>query len=225
MPYYSRGYSSGYRRRRNYRRRYPRKGNGNIDLIKTAKAAYQGVKYLKGLVNVEKKAVYANASDTVSSSGVLNCLNLIAQGDAEENRSGDSIMMKMIHVNFKININASASHTNIRVMLFLFLQPQGATPTVTFPLQTTSNISCYNNDNAGLYTILYDKTFQVSITGNQEISKGFTRKFYQLHETFDGSTAAVGDIQRNALWLLAISDEGTNVPTMIWRSELLFVDN
>jgi len=223
MPYYNRRRTY---RRNGYRRRYPRKSTGGLDLIRTATAAYRGVKYLKGLVNVEKHALYTNGNNAVdNTTGVLNCLNLIAQGDLEANRTGDSVMMKMLHLNYKVQINASASHTAFRMILFLYKQPQGATPTIQFPLEAASHVSCYNNDNTGLYTILYDKTINLSIAGVQEKSLSVTRKFYQLHETFDGTTAAVGDIQTNALWMLMVSDEATNTPTCLWRSELLFIDN
>lgn len=195
-------------------------------MIKTAKAAYSGVKYLKGLVNVEKHALYTNNTATPDNTvGSLYTLNLIAQGDAEDNRQGDSIMMKKIHINLRYTINASASATSIRTIMFLYKQPQGATPNITFVLQNANVLSCWNHDNVGLYTILYDKTVNLSATGTQEVNRMITRSFYQLHETFDGTTAAVADIQTNALWLLFVSDEATNTPTVVWRSELLFIDN
>lgn len=223
MPY-RRGYRRNYRR--NYRRRYPTKGYGTMDLVKTATAAYRGVQYLRGLVNVEKHALDSQASlmpdNTV---GALECLNLIAQGDAEQNRQGDSIMMKSIHCNLKFTINSSATHTNIRIIMFLYKQPQGATPTLGFILSTVNTTGVYNHDNAGLYTILYDKSVNLSITGQQETYRQITRKFYQLHERFDGAAASVGDIQTNALWLAFISDEATNHPTVSVRSQLLFIDN
>lgn len=214
------------RRRGGYRRRYPRRGNGQMDLVKTAKMAYAGVKYLKGLVNVEKQALESTStSNPDSTTGSLSCLNLIAQGDAEGNRQGDSIMMKQIHLNIRYTINSSASNTSVRTILFLYKQPQGATPIITFPLSSATQMSPYNHDNAGLYTILYDKTVCLSNTGQQERYLQITRKFYQVHETFDGATASAADIQRNALWILHVSDEATNTPTVVHRSQLLYVDN
>lgn len=219
-------YRRNYRRRGGYRRRYPRKGNGATDYIKMAKAAYSGVKYLRGLVNVEKHALYTSLSGTPdSTSGVLQCLNLIAQGDGETDRTGDSVMIKSVHANIKYTMNAAATGTTIRTILFWYKQPQGATPISTFVLQGVSQMSCYNHDNAGLYTVLYDSTTVLNITGNQEICKSFTRKFYNIHETFDGVNANIGDIQTNALWILFISDEATNTPTITGRAEILYVDN
>lgn len=218
----------GYRRRRRggYRRRYPRKGNGTMDLIKTAKAAYTGVKYLRSLVNVEKQALNTSLNTTVSATaGHLQCLNLIAQGDAEGNRQGDSIMMKQIHCNFKYTINSSATHSTIRTIVFLYKQPQGATPTSDFVLSAQAHLANYNHDNAGLYTVLYDKSVVLNITSVQERIVQMTRKFYQVHETFDGIGATSTEIQTNALWVLFISDEATNLPSVSMRAQLMYIDN
>lgn len=223
MPYrYSR-----YRRqnRRRYRR-YPRTGTGMTDIIKTAKAAYNGVKYLKSIVNVEKHALYTNNTATnVPNTGVLECLNLIAQGDLEINRQGDSIMMKKIHINVKLTINSSASNSTVRTILFLYKQPQGATPTITFILNAAAHLACWNHDNVGLYQILYDKSKSLSITGTQELTFSIDRSFYQLHETFDGTAASVADIQTNAMWIAFIADESVNEPVFAYRAELFFIDN
>ena len=213
-------------RRRGYRRRYPRRGNGSMDLVRTAKLAYSGVKYLRGLVNVEKHAHELTFTATPdSSTGSFQCLNLIAQGDSEGQRTGDKIMMKQIHANMRLSINSAATHSVIRVILFLFKQPQGATPTATFVLAAANHLAPYNHDNAGLYTVLYDKQFPMSISGAQEKVVQFTRKFYTLHEQFDGTGATVADIQTNSLWLFVISDESTNVPSFATRTQLLYVDN
>lgn len=216
-----------YRRRRSYRRRrYPRRSTGGTDYVRMAKMAYNGVRYLKGLVNVEKHALYSNGVvNPDSSSGILSCLNLIAQGDGEGARTGDSIMMKQLHVNFQFTINSSASNTRVRAIIFNYKQPQGATPVNTFVLQSATINALYNHDNAGLYTILYDRSVNLSNTGLQETTRMVTRKFYQLHEAFDGTSASVADIQRNALWLLLMSDEATNTPSVSWRSQLMYVDN
>jgi len=222
------GYGYGRRRygRRNYRRRYPRKGNGGMDLVKTAKLAYSGVKYLRGLVNVEKHASNTTVTGNPdSSTGLLSCVNLIGQGLTEGDRAGDSIMLKTLHCNMRLTINSAASNSVVRVILFLYKQPQGATPTSNFVLASANHLAPYNHDNAGLYTILYDKQFPLSISGTQEVCPQFTRKFYQLHETFDGTSASIGDIQTNALWIQFISDEATNTPTIAARFQLMFIDN
>lgn len=224
---YSRGnYGRSYSRRRSYRRTYPRSGTGQLDLIKTATAAYNGVQYLRSLVNVEKHALTGTITATPdSSTGSLQCINLIAQGDTESDRQGDSVMLKQVHCNMRLTINSAASNTVVRVILFLYKQPQGATPTITFVLNAGNHLAPYNHDNAGLYTVLYDKQFSLSISGTQEVCPQFTRKFYQLHETFDGTGANVADIQTNGLWMAVISDESTNVPNFACRYQVLFIDN
>lgn len=222
MPYYRR--RTNYRRR-TYRRNYPRTGYGAMDLVKTAKAAYSGVKYLRSLVNVEKHALFLNASTTPDTNGTVICLNTLSQGDGEANRTGDSILSKMIHVNMKISINAAASNSTVRVILFWYRQPAGATATVTLPLQAASNQSCYNHDTAKLYSVIYDKQYNLSISGQQERSLMITRKFYQVHTTYNGNAGTSADIETNALWMLLISDEATDTPTCLWRSEFMFIDN
>jgi len=214
-----------YRRRRNYsRRRYPRKGNGSTDYIKMAKMAYSGVKYLKSLVNVEKHALNVTASLTPDgATGTMTLLSGIAQGDNDNQRQGNSVKLHQINVNLDFLTDPDAIGTTLRVILFRYNQSQSTSPTAVTVLTSNNFLANYNHDNVRLFSVLYDRTHTVS----PDHPERFIRIFRKLgsHETFDGTSAAATDIQTGSIWLLMISDEATETPTVYVNSQLLFIDN
>jgi hypothetical protein len=112
-------YNQRYRGRRR-RRRY--KKTSFYHCAKTAKdyamLAYNGVKYLKGLVNSELNSVDSSDSPTgPSTSESVTHLTAIAQGDAQSQRTGNSILVKSVYIRGIWEIHASASSTFLRFLL------------------------------------------------------------------------------------------------------------
>lgn len=212
-------------RRRGYRRRYPRRGSGAVDWMRMAKSAYTGVRYLKSLVNVEKHALDTNYSITPDSvTGNFNCLNLIAQGDTSDARQGNSVKLHGININIKAALNGGATNTTIRFILFYDLQSNGSTPVGADILSNVTTVGNYNHDNAQRFPILADRRMTICSSGASEKAIRIYRRL-NMHEYFDGTTAAIGDVVSNALWLFVISDETTNTPNVLVRSQLMFIDN
>lgn len=214
-------------RRRTYRRRRPaaRRGYGIRDYAAMAASAYSGVKYLKSLVNVEKHPLLTNATVTPDNvTGTFSCLNLVAQGDTNTSRTGNSILMRSVNINIRYSINASASHSTIRTILFWDKEANGSTPIISDILATASALGNYNHDEASRFQVLYDKPLVLSNTGTQELYKRIYKRL-QRHTHFDGTTAAVADIVDYSLWLFFVSDEATNVPAINFNSQVLFIDN
>jgi len=191
-----------------------------------AQQAWTGVKYLKSLVNVEKHPCDVNvaAQTPDNTTGLFNLLTVISQGDNDTDRQGNSILARSVNINLKYQINASASHTTIRTILFWDKECNGATPTISDILQTTSVMANYNHNTASQYQILADYRVNLSISGQQETTRRIYRKL-QRHVHFDGASGTIGDIQDYALWLFFVSDEAANTPSVQARSQLLFIDN
>lgn len=220
MPYYRRRYY----RKRSYRK-YPRKGNGSTDYIRMAKAAYTGVKYLKSLVNVEKKFLdnsFVHNPDNVT--GVFSLLNALNQGDGPSQRDGNSVKSWKFNVNMKFTINASANHTSIRVIIFIDKECNGSSVTVNDILNASNLLANYNHNESMRFNTLYDRTISLSSTGVQEINLRCFRKI-GFHTKYDGPTASLTDMTDNALWIYTISDQPTTTPTVTIRSQYLYLDN
>lgn len=219
MPYRRRTY-----RKRSYRRSYPRTGYGLADYAKMAKQAYNGVKYLKSLVNVEKHPLDINTSINPDTTGLMTLLNATVQGDAEANRAGNSILLRSVNINMKFTMNTSATNTTIRYILFFDKEANGATPTGANILQNVSPIGNYDHNQASRFEVLYDNRLTLSVNGTSEVVKRIYRRL-QRHTHYDGVAGTAADIVDYGLWLYMVSDEGTNTPTVQIRSQLLFIDN
>lgn len=212
-------------RKRSYRRRPVARSYGVSDYAAMAASAYRGVKYLKSLVNVEKHPHDVNTSvNPDATTGVFTLLNGVGQGDAAGDRNGNSILMRSININLKYTINASATNTTIRTILFWDKECNGSTPVAGDFLQNVSAMGNYNHDEASRFTMIYDKRISLSISGTQESSRRIYRKL-QRHTHYDGASNAITDMVDYSLWLFMISDEGTNTPTVQFRSQVLFIDN
>lgn len=212
-------------RKRSYRRSAPRRSYGVSDYANMARQAYNGVKYLKSLVNVEKHPRDVNGSTNPdATTGSFICLNNTTQGDGAGNRQGNSILMKMINVNFKVNMSSSATHTTLRTILFWDKEANGSTPVISNLLSSSGIMGNYNHDEASRFQILADVKLSLSITGNQEVSRRIYRKLMR-HTHYNGNVGSEADIVDNALWLFFLSDEATNTPTVLYRAQALFIDN
>lgn len=212
-------------RRSNYRRRYPRRSTGGTDYIRMAKTAYTGVKYLKSLVNVEKHPIDVNtAVNPNATTGSFTLLNSTIQGDAAGNRQGNSILMKMVNINLKVTMATNATHSTVRMILFWDKECNGSTPVISNLLSQSSVMGNYNHDEATRFPILADKRVTLSVSGNQEMTLRIYRKLFK-HTHYDGNVGSIADIVDNALWLFCVSDEGTNIPDVVIRSQVLFIDN
>lgn len=221
MPRY---YRRSYRKSRGRRNRYPRRGTGSVDYIKMAKAAYDGVGYLKTLVNVEKHSHDINGSGNVdNSTGQIILLNGVAIGDDNSTRTGSSILAKSFNTNLKLTFNNSASNTAIRLVIVMDTQSNGSTPIWTDVFTGGGTTANYVHDDSVRFKVLYDSIVQLS-SSRPEISKRIYRKL-GMHIYYDGVGSTAATIVKNALWLFMFSDEATNTPAFTYRSQFLFIDN
>lgn len=193
-----------------------------------AAKAWQGVKYLKTLVNVEFKKHDSQASNTPSTSGVVTTLAAIAQGDTDQTRSGNSILAKSLYLQYTMKQHASASETFVRMVIFRDLQQISDTaPSIGDILDSTFSsqywLAPLNNEfGVGRFQVLADRRFSFSGNGNEcRIGKLYIP--LKFHIRYNGST--VSDIQKNGLYMIMVSSEATNTPTVEHVARLTFVDN
>lgn len=210
-----------YRRRRRrrtapwYRRRYT--------AMQLATKAAKGVWYLKGLVNAEMHHHIKASSGSITNSGTVLHLTDIAQGDNDAERTGKSIFVRNVFSRLAVEQHASATHTGIRMILFIDTQQVADTsPSVTNVLESTSILSSLNTETAGRFKVLKDWTFYVNDTSSTtRVIKYF--KNLRHHVRYNGTAGT--DQQKGALYLLYLSDEGTNQPTLYWNIKLGYHDN
>jgi len=218
------------RRRFNRSRPYPRRGRGRrmpwyskkYSVGDVASAAWKGVRYLKSMINVEKHLFDQGFASTVSDTGTITHVTAIPQGDAEATRTGNSILAKYISLKGNMNMGASATRTFVRVMIVQDLFNTGTAPTIADILGAVNTFSPVNVDTRDRYVVLRDRTFSLDVAG-----KGlFTFKWFvrlNFHIKYTG--AAGSDEYKNQLYVVLISSEDTNVPSVSYTARLAYFDN
>lgn len=185
------------------------------------------VKFLSGLINVEKKFFQTSFSGVVSNltSSYASVLSDIPQGDDINNRNGRSILWDSLNIHWSAKISASATNTLLRITIVCDKKPDvGGVNYGT--IYTTGGTVLGHIDKGGegdRFVIL--RTFLVRLNAGEGLSQ--TGKLFiglkGIHQIFDGTGAT--DREKNSLWIVAISDEGTNFPTLAYDCRLSFYDN
>jgi len=213
--------SRTYRKRR-YHRRSTVGGYANM-----AFKAFKLAKYLSTMINCEVKKY--DVSDTVAAvdtTGNVIHLNPVAQGDTDDTRDGNSILSKSIAVKLQCGKHASATASILRAMLVVDTQQVADTaPTVADILDSTGNkVSAFLNSNSvGRFKILQDKRFQLTSTTLIERFISFGASLKGMHCRFNGTAGT--DMQKNAVYLVLVSDEAANCPSVQYTSRYSFYDN
>lgn len=219
MPYQRRTY----RRRpryNNYKRL--KKGYQSGGLWGLAKKAASGV--VKYYLNPEYKFLDNSGSITPTSSGqIISGNSLIGQGDTNSTRDGNSIKITSWLHRHSLEKHASATATRVRLIWFYDISSAGAVPAVLDVLETASTLSPMNKLNGARFKIVKDSHFTLS-TDKPLIQTQFYKKM-QHHIKYLDTTANTTSLGQGPLYVLAISSEATNTPTLNYSSRMRFLDN
>lgn len=195
-------------KRRTYRRRSTPWYRKKYSVAQMASKAIKGVSYLKGLVNAElHKHEVARSTTSVFNGGALYPLNAISQGDADDQRTGNSIFVRYVNITGVVSHGTDTVIHKTRVMLVRDKQQVGDTaPSPGDVLEDVGNnlspFSKLNSQSAGRFDVLYSKLF---ITYPDRAGIPFNIKLnMRSHIRYNG--AASGDIQKNGLYIVVIGD-------------------
>lgn len=232
MPY-KRSYRN-YRRKRNYRRP---KSRPNIQQVKFPTVAgmsvpqmarYGAVGYniLKGLINSELKRFDVGNTVIPTTTPVVVSLCDIPQGDDVGDRDGNKLLAKYIKFEANIAMDNTQTTTFVRMIIFVDTENQGVIPVASDVLESTAAsvalVSPINKDNTQRFTVLADRCFSFSNTGQQSVH---TEVFRNLNFHISYTTTLSTSRNKNSIWLMYLSDQGTETPVMIYQSRLAFYDN
>lgn len=185
--------------------------------------AWSMAKYIKSLINVEKKFFDYTNSGTVPNTITCASITSTTQGDTYANRDGNLIKAKSLLVKCLLDMSSSATDTNVRLIVFKDNEQAGTTPTAAELLEVTTSptnlISPLNHINGKRFNILIDKEFAMSINGKRQYM--FERYIDLSHHI---KYADNGLKEGNIFWCI-VSNEATNVPSHNFYSRLRFVDN
>lgn len=186
---------------------------------------WRDVKFLKQIVNAEKKYYDVTQNVNVSTAGAVYWLSGMSQGTAGNTRLGNSIKCFSILERVQAYINATAPSTLLRVLMFVDQETRGATPAVTDVLQTSSTYSPMNMSNSKRFKVIQDQILQLDQNGIQVVNrKRFIR--YNGHVKWDTTgSSAIANAEEGHLFLLLISDQATLTPAVNLTTRLRFYDN
>lgn len=225
----------GFRRKRFFKRRTGTKKSNNMKRmmghvergLTFGMGLAKKVKFLSGLINVEKKFVNitnsAAVSNSVSSYSIV--MSQIAEGDDAAQRTGRSILLDSLNVHWSAKINGSATNTLIKIAIVCDKKPDigAANFGTVFGNSTTVNGHIDKLSEGDRFVIM--KVVLVRLNAGEGLSQ--TGKIYLglkgVHIKFDGTGAT--DYENNVYYFMALSDEATNTPTLAFDSRLSFYDN
>lgn len=195
----------------------------------TAMRAYSLASKLARMVNVEYKVNRAAIGSVISNTGIITNLTVINQGGTYQQRIGDSIKPMRLSGRLGITMSPSATDTTVRLILFRAKQENENPPAVL-----GGQYGYLDNVSGGLtylapkswpnrfhFKTIYDKLITLNHEGKSSYTKDWDFKLYGHVNYAPGQT----DIEDGGLYLLMVSNENSNMPTIQFTYSLTFTDN
>lgn len=191
--------------------------------------AYRGVMQLRGLVNSER-----HYRDVTSALGLfksnINAVSQMAQGDGVNDRNGNSILVRSLYLRGFMQINPAVT-LNTRVSIALVQDTQqisDTTPAVLDIFNSTDPEAMLNTSNtnftAGRFKILWRKNFNLTPASASRPTI-FLDKYFKLYSHVKFNGTGVNDIQKNGYYIVMLTSETANFPTISITSRLGYHDN
>lgn len=214
--------------KRSYGRRRKYKSTGS-SVMAMAKTALRGVNFLRSVLNPERKFVDVDGGGgafAVSNTGFVTYLSGIAQGDGVNSRDGNSVKTSDMLFRFAFTLDPAATvPCRVRMILFIDTDNLGTVPAVNDVLQTVSALSALERttQSGGRFKILADRIMSLTL-----IKSSITGKIYKKlghHLKYGGTTSAGADAREGAVFVLFISDQAANDPSVSYNSRIKYYDN
>lgn len=230
---------SAYRKRRNViprktqkvRRLAGMEGQTMVERIaggvgQVAKVARQ-VSMLSGLINSEVKYLDTAVNGAIAATGAtgISTITQIAEGDDVSQRNGRWVLAKSLQARLSFNVNTAA--TGSTVVGYAFVMDKKAsiglsgTPW-TDVFSTADADALINRGDSERFVILKRGVLDLSL---QNASK-HTKLYFPLkgiHLKYNGTLGT--NVDQNMIYLLLITNQGTNQPTCVGNIRFDFYDN
>ncbi len=182
--------------------------------------------HLRKFVNTEVHYVDTTASTTATTTTVPILLNGISVGDTTTTRTGQSVKMSRCDVRVQLAVNATSLVNFTRIIFVIDKQANATTITGADLLVSSTTYSPYTFGSQGRFVTLYDETIALSTYSNGAVTLCFGLPSMNQHVIFNTSnTGTIADIVTNAIYLLYLSDQVANPPSITYHSRFWFVDN
>jgi len=221
------------RKQTGVRKRTSRRGGGgggwrNITAGQAYSYAKRGIKYIKGLVNSEmyKFDTTDVGVNMTSSSAYSANLSSLVVGDADNNRTGNSVLAKCLSVRGTMVAATTANPFNIRVVIVRDNQQIADTaPVYTDVFEGSTVYSFLKKSTVGRFTILYQRNINLSTSVNPTFNLNVNIPM-QHHIRYNGTAGT--DIQKGGIYIMWLCDSpgGLNGnPVANYTARLSYHDN
>jgi len=192
-----------------------------------ARASWSGVKYLRTLINSEvNKRDSGPTTSAVGTTATVLHITAIDQGDTDANRTGFAILSKYLHIKFHVAQDPTATISILRIVVVQDKQQIGdTTPAYTDVFTTASTMAHRSNATTGRFSVLLDKTLSLNDVATETMYFDFKHSFAGKNNHIRYNGTAATDIQKNGIYLMMLSSEATNTPSVITNSRFAFHDN
>lgn len=219
MPFST--YAKSKSRKRTYRRKGPvKRSNVNARVAGLEKSVRKLA--IKEAKMKETKFLDAAANGTtVTTTATVNGIFTLPVGTGDSQRVGNRVWMKSFFLRLAVTPNATAGLNFLRFIVFKDRQCNGSAPAASDLLTSSTNyLSPLLMDNNMRFKILFDRIYTVDsdATGAQ-VDKVYRKLKFPV-EFQDTTSAAIS----NGLFILMISDQATNGPTVSYQSRLKYTD-
>lgn len=189
------------------------------------------VKHLETTLKEEKPELKfydqaAYAATVVTSAGLVISLDgPIPSGTGQSQRTGVQVREHTSLWKLGIAVNTTAVVNYFRMILFTWKDTIAANyPTVSTVLQTAGWQYPYNNDYKKNFIVHHDKLYSLAVGSDQLIVDECLMDLRGIVTQWDADTTTDNPIH-NALYVLFISDQSTNGPTMTFHHRLKYMDS
>lgn len=185
---------------------------------------------LKNLINVEFKASTLALTSTVNETGTLQLLNGLTKGDNNNNREGATVRIKSVQLKGNMKIHATPEQSLVRRILFIDKQPNQTAPTMAELLDLSSSQptdALRNLNHRKRFVILDDDLITLNKNGKAIALFPKCYKRVDMITVYDtgSNTGLIADIETNALYVLYVSNQPSNVPSIEHTARIRYIDN
>lgn len=199
------------------------------DAYDLASRTWKGLNEIRKFINIEEKYSDINSSQSPDQNGAVTCLSQLAQGTTMNTRVGNSVRCQHFSVRGRVAVNASVTTFSVvRVVVIRDMEGQGTPPVASDIFETVGTSAAPRQPldwlNRKRFSLLYDTFLTVAP------ASGCAREFFftvelAKHVLYRGTTAASASDGEGSIYIVSLSDEATNTPTVSYSSRMTYTDD
>jgi len=199
------------------------------DAYDLASRTWKGLNEIRKFINIEEKFSDVNASQSPDQNGAVTCLSQLAQGTTMNTRVGNSVRVQRFSLRARVAVNSAVTTFSVvRVAIIRDMEGQGTAPTCADIFETVGTSAAPRQPfdwlNRKRFAVLYD-TFLIVSPDTWSARAVYYEIDLAKHVLYRGTTAAAASDGEGSIYIVSLSDEATNTPTVSYSSRMTYTDD